>query len=190
MRCCSPVNQFNLVHRLTRKQDRLFDRLRDRRALEAAGNPGTAATFDALEGEEYALVVTFRRSGQPVPTPMWFGLRDGRAYVRSLADAGKIKRLRHNPGVRVAPCTVRGRPTGPFADGVARILTADKSEIAEAALDRHYGLRRRLYESAGSRLGVQTVYVELVPRGATAASRQPEAIEHREGQPGPADPAR
>jgi len=184
------VEQFNLAHRLTRKQDGLFDRLRHRQASDAAGDPGTAASFAALEAAEYALVVTFRRSGLPVPTPMWFGLQEGRAYVRSLVDADKIRRLRHDQRVRVAPCTVRGRPTGPFADGVARILTAEESEIAEAALDRHYGLRRRLYEGLGSRLGVQTVYVELAPSGSTAASSQPEAIEHREGDQDPADPAR
>jgi len=181
---------FNLAHRLTRKQDRLFDRLRARQASEAAGNPGTAASFAALEAAEYALVVTFRRSGQPVPTPMWFGLHEGRAYVRSLVDAGKVRRLRHDLRVRVAPCTVRGRPTGPFADGVARILTADESEIAEAALDHHYGLRRRLYEGVGSRLGVQTVYLELAPSGSTASTPQPGAIERRKGDQDPADPAR
>lgn len=183
------VDPFNLAHRLTRKQDRLFDRLRDKQAFEAAGYPGTAATFDALDGAEYALVVTFRRSGQPVPTPMWFGLHNGRAYVRSLADAGKIKRLGRNPDVRVAPCTVRGKPTGPFADGVARILPADESRIAEAALDRHYGLRRRVYECVGSRLGVQTVYVELAPSGRAAASLRPGAIEQPEGGSRGVDPA-
>lgn len=160
-----PVTGSGAAHRLAHRQDRLFERLRDRSAVPAAANPGTAATFDALQGEEYALVVTFRRSGRPIPTPMWFGLLGGRAYVRSLADAGKVKRLSRDPHIRVAPCTIRGRPTGPFADGVGRILGAGESPIAEAALDRHYGLRRRLYEGAGDRLGVQTVYLELAPAG-------------------------
>ncbi|MBV9807707.1 MAG: hypothetical protein JO286_11020 [Solirubrobacterales bacterium] len=35
--------------------------------------------------------------------------------------------------------------------------------MAEAALDRHYGSRRRLYEGIGSKLGVQTVYIEITP---------------------------
>jgi PPOX class probable F420-dependent enzyme len=46
------------------------------------------------------LLVTFRRSGEPVPTPVWFGLHEGRVYVESLADAGKVKRLRHDQRVR------------------------------------------------------------------------------------------
>ena len=52
---------FGLAHRISRKQDRLLDRLRDPSAAGAAGLPGTADTFGALIGEEYALLVTFRR---------------------------------------------------------------------------------------------------------------------------------
>jgi PPOX class probable F420-dependent enzyme len=114
-----PMDRFDVAHRISRKQDRLLDSLRDRRAFEAAGPPGTADTFEALIGETYALVVTFRRSGQPVPTPMWFGLHTGRVYVESLADAGKVKRLQHDRHVRVAPCTVRGKPLATMAITVA-----------------------------------------------------------------------
>jgi len=94
---------------------------------------------------------------------MWFGLHDGRVHVRSLVDAGKVERLRNDPRARIAPCTIRGRPTGPFTEGLARILPADETDVAEAALDRHYGSRRRLYEGIGSKLGVQTVYIEITP---------------------------
>ena len=136
----------------------MFDRLRHRSALPAEA---TATSFDALAGAQYALVVTYRRSGEPVPTPMWFGLDGGRVYARSLADAGKVARLKRDPRVRVAPCTVRGRPTGPFAEGVGRVLSPEESEVAERALDRHYGRPRRVFEGTGSRLGVQTVYLEI-----------------------------
>jgi uncharacterized protein len=115
------------------------------------------------------LLVTFRRTGEPVPTPVWFGQHDGRIYVESLADAGKVKRLRRNRRVRVAACTVRGNPKGAFADGVGRILGTAEEQNAEAALDRHYGLRRRLYVRLGTRLGVQTVYLELTPTGHSRA---------------------
>ena len=62
--------------------------------MRAAGVPGTADSFAALIDEEFALLVTFRRSGAPVPTLVWFGMQDGRLYVESLADAGKVKRSR------------------------------------------------------------------------------------------------
>ena len=38
-----------------------------------------------------------------------------------------------------------------------------KRKNAETALDRHYGLRRRLYVRIGSRFGVQSVYLKLTP---------------------------
>lgn len=179
------MDGFGLAHRISRQQDRLLDRLRDRSAADAAGFPGTADTFAALIGEEFALLVTFRRSGEPVPTPVWFGMDHDHLYVESLADAGKVKRLRHDRRVRVAPCTFRGKPTGPFTDGVGRILGAADEDRAESALDRHYGLRRRLYVRLGVRLGVRSVYLELVPtrlghpgraiavKSATAASSAP-----------------
>jgi hypothetical protein len=44
------MNAFGLAHRISRRQGRLLDRLRDRRADEAAGLPGTAVTFAALIG--------------------------------------------------------------------------------------------------------------------------------------------
>jgi PPOX class probable F420-dependent enzyme len=158
------MESFGLAHRIARRQDRLLYRVvRDRHAADAAELPATATTFDALTDEEYALVVTFRRSGEPMPTPVWFALRDGLVYLESLADAGKVKRLRHDPRVRVAPCTVRGKPKGPFTDGLGRILSVAEEPNAEAALDRHYGLRRRLYVRLGARLGVKTVYLELTP---------------------------
>jgi hypothetical protein len=61
----------------------------------------------ALIGEEFALLVTFRGSGEPVPTPLWFGLRDGRPYVERRADAGQVKQLGHDRRVRVIACCSR-----------------------------------------------------------------------------------
>ena len=153
-----------LTHRIVRRQDRLFDWMRDPRARQAAAEPATATDFDALKAAEYALLVTLRQSGEPVPTPVWFGLHNGLVYVRTLIDAGKVKRVRREPRVRIAPCSIRGRPSGPFAEATARILSAEDVEVAESALDRHYGWRRRVYEGIGTRLGVRTVYLEIAPR--------------------------
>jgi PPOX class probable F420-dependent enzyme len=157
------MGRVNLAHRIATKQDRMFDRIRDPAARGAASRPGTGRDLSALSGAEYALVVTFRRSGEAVPTPMWFGLYEGRAYAKTLSDAGKVTRLRRDPHVRIAPCTVRGKPTGPFAEATGRILEPAESELAESVLDGHYGRRRRLYEGLGTKLGVQSVYIEITP---------------------------
>jgi uncharacterized protein len=154
-----------VFHRLAARQDRLFDRLRHRGAAEAAAGPAAASGFAAIRDAQYALVVTYRRSGEPVPTPMWVAVDGGgRAYARSLTDAGKVARVRRDPHVRLAPCTARGKPTGPFAEADGRVLEPGETDHAERVLDGKYGRGRRMFEGAGTRLGVETVYLEIVPR--------------------------
>ena len=61
---------------------------------------------------EIISLTTFRKTGAGVPTPVWFGEQDGKLYVMTRSDMGKAKRIRNNPQVRVAPCTIRGKVTG------------------------------------------------------------------------------
>jgi PPOX class probable F420-dependent enzyme len=154
-----------LGQRLAKLSDRFYDRMRHRQAFEAARGAATAQGFEGLRGHKYCLLVSFRRSGDPVPTPVWFGLDgDGRLYVRTEADAAKVKRIRANARVRVAPASVRGKPTGPLAEGTARVLGREQEARAESALQANYGLGRRLYEGlATGPLGVATVYLEVTP---------------------------
>lgn len=99
--------------------------------------------FDVLAKEKYLSLITFRRSGDAVPTPVWFALDSSTIYVESGPESGKVKRVRHTPHVTVAPCTINGKVTGPALDGEARIIT-DQAEIAaaQAALTRAYPLTR------------------------------------------------
>jgi uncharacterized protein len=144
--------------------NRFYDWIRHPAAGSVAGEHRTASGFDHLQRHKYCLLVTFKRSGEPVPTPVWFGLADGKLYMRSDADAAKVKRIRNDPRSRVAPCTSRGKPLGPPAEGRARILDQQTgSDIAEAALRANYGLGRRMYEGASDALGTKTVYLEVTP---------------------------
>jgi PPOX class probable F420-dependent enzyme len=150
--------------RALRASDRFYDRVRDPRAKEAAGAAPTASGFGALRGAKYCLLVSFRRSGEPMPTPVWFGLdADSHAHVRTEADAAKVKRIRANARVLLAPCSARGNPTGPFAEGTARVLPAQEEPRAERALCSNYGLGRRIYETVSGPLGVKAVYLEVTP---------------------------
>ncbi len=98
----------------------------------------------ALDRARYISLATFRRSGAAVETPVWFAARDGRLYVFSAADAGKVKRLRNDPRIRVAVCDVRGRVRGDWRDGSARrIDDAARIDVAYDALLRKYGWQMR-----------------------------------------------
>jgi PPOX class probable F420-dependent enzyme len=97
---------------------------------------------DAIAGQKYISLATFRKSGAPVRTPVWFGEANGKLYVKSRRDSGKFKRIRNNPAVKVAPCDVRGRITGPEFSGTARILNRSEEEVAKDAVNRKYWLAR------------------------------------------------
>jgi uncharacterized protein len=95
-------------------------------------------------GQKYINLVTFRKSGQGVATPVWFAEDGDVLFVYTLAEAGKVKRIRNNPRVRVAPCDMRGRVRGPWAEATARILEGEEARRAESLLNAKYGWQKRL----------------------------------------------
>ncbi len=105
-----------------------------------------------LDRHRYVSLATFRRSGAEVATPVWFAAADGRLYVFTGDESGKVKRLRNSPRARVAPSNSRGRVLGPWQDASARILTEPASiDKAHAALRSKYGWQM-LVADLGSRL--------------------------------------
>jgi PPOX class probable F420-dependent enzyme len=95
-----------------------------------------------IEGQKYISLTTFRMNGVAVQTPVWFGEESGKLYVVSEADSGKCKRIRNNSSVRIAPCTVRGKITGPEFEARARILPPEQSPRARVSVRRKYWLAR------------------------------------------------
>src|SRR5262245_7783105 len=86
------------------------------------------------------LLTTYRRDGRPVSTPVSIAVEDDHAYIRTWKTAGKLRRIRNNPVVEVAPSTFRGRPTGPSIRARARILDGNESKHAAALLARKHPL--------------------------------------------------
>ena len=152
----------SLKHRLADASYWVYDRARHRSAFESAAQAGTASNLAALEGHKYALLVTFRKDGTAVPTPVWFALLDDHRLVLSSEErTAKVRRVRRNPRVRVFPCDPRGKTLGPGVEGMARILAdPGERELAEAALDRHYGRARRIYEKLMTPAG-DMAYLEI-----------------------------
>jgi PPOX class probable F420-dependent enzyme len=93
-----------------------------------------------LDGRRYLALATFRRTGAEVRTPVWFAAMDGKIYVFTAGQSGKIKRLRHSARARVAPCDVRGDVGGAWWDGTARLVTEPGViERAHTAMRAKYG---------------------------------------------------
>jgi PPOX class probable F420-dependent enzyme len=125
---------------------------------------GRGAAEDLLRGHKNCLVVTYRRTGEAMPTPVWFGLgEDGRVYFRTEERVGKVKRIRANDRVLVGPCDSRGKPLAPAVEGRARILPPGEEARAESAIQANFGLGRRLYKAVVGSSGSKFVYVEVTP---------------------------
>jgi hypothetical protein len=101
--------------------------------------PNAPQPFAELTGETFLLLTTYRKNGEAVPTPVWFGQEDGRLFITTYERAGKTKRIRANPAVMVAPCNQVGAVHGSASVGRARILDADEQSVAINALRRKYG---------------------------------------------------
>ena len=149
-----------VAERVAGATNRFYLRIRHPQAWEA--DRAGRASFESLAGHKYLLLHTFRKSGEAVPTPVWFGLADGKLYFRTYADAMKVRRIRNNPRVLVAPCDIRGKPKGELIEARARVLPAAEEPAAEKAIQSNYGLFRRLYES-GFAMKVEGAYVEVEP---------------------------
>ncbi len=119
-----------------------------------------------LDNERYLSLVTFRRDGREVATPIWFAEDAGRLVAFTLRDSGKVKRLRNSPRARFAACDARGRVHGPWRDATARVV----SEPAAVAgmlehLHRKYGWLMGLADFFSRLSGrySKRAYLEIVP---------------------------
>ena len=153
----------SLMDRVATYQNRFYDRIRHQEAASVAEAPATARDFSVLNGHKYCLITSYRRDGTAVPTPVWFGVQDGKLYLRTWADSAKVRRIRRDPRVRITPCTTRGRPKGPTAEGTARIVDRTEEERAERAIQANYGAGRRVYEGAIDAANASLVYIEVAP---------------------------
>ncbi len=95
-----------------------------------------------IHGQRYISLATFRKTGVAVYTPIWFAEEGGKLYFMTNSKLGKVKRLRNNPQVKIAPCTIRGKITGPEFSGTARILPAQDAPRVRNAIKAKYWLAR------------------------------------------------
>jgi PPOX class probable F420-dependent enzyme len=100
--------------------------------------------WNAYAGEKYLSLTTYRRDGSPVSTPVWFVLDESRLLVWTSAASWKVKRLRRDPRVRIAPCDFRGNVRGSAFDATARFLPASEGARVQRLLLKKYPVARRL----------------------------------------------
>jgi uncharacterized protein len=117
----------------------------------------------SLGRSRYLSITTFKRDGTPVSTPVWVAAEDGTLLVHSEAKSWKVKRIRRDGHVRVAPCTATGTIRGDALDADATI--DDDTETVSKLLARKYGVTFRVVEAVTALM--RKLRRRPTPRGVT-----------------------
>jgi PPOX class probable F420-dependent enzyme len=96
---------------------------------------GSATT--AFPGK-YLSITSFRRDGTTKATPVWFVQEGRRLLVETDASSYKVRRIRRNPQVTVAPCTATGRLRGAPVTARAELLPDAEIGRVERLMARKY----------------------------------------------------
>ena len=100
-----------------------------------------------LDDARYINLLSYKRDGGGVETPVWVAPLEGKLVVYTAGDSYKVKRIGRNPNVRVARCDVRGKLLGPWRDGTCAIVTDPaRQRLVMAALRRKYGWQIRILD--------------------------------------------
>src|SRR6476620_983911 len=91
--------------------------------------------------KQYINLETYKKSGKPVHTPIWFVNYNGLLYVTTTRDSGKVKRLRNNSHVRIVPCNFTGDPNGEWIEAEAHIVNSNESEKVKNLIKQKYDLK-------------------------------------------------
>ena len=110
--------------------------------------------FAAFAGQRYLSLETFKKSGQGVKTPVWFAAEpslkldsnDAKLYVYTIGVSGKVKRIRNNSRVNVAPCDMRGGLKGEWVPARAEILAGAEAQHGMQLLNKKYAPWKQLLD--------------------------------------------
>jgi PPOX class probable F420-dependent enzyme len=119
-----------------------------------------------FENHKFLNIETFRRNGQGVRTPVWFVEDGGEIFIRTGANSGKVKRIRKNPEVHLAPCRADGTVIGEWIPARGREIADPETEkIVDGLLGKKYGIQKNLFAWMSHMRGDQytVLKIELHP---------------------------
>ena len=102
--------------------------------------------FAQFAGQKYLNLETFKKDGTGVKTPVWFAAdpsakldsSDAKLYVYTIGASGKVKRVRNNPRVKIAPCDMSGKVLGDWVEARAEILSGEQAAHGMELLNKKY----------------------------------------------------
>lgn len=117
---------------------------------------------EPFNNQQYLNLETYRRNGIAVKTPVWF-VQDGEIlYVRTLANSGKVKRIRNNSEVQIAPCKVDGALLGSWIPAQAREMNDHSIDRkVDQLLGKKYRLMKTMFSLASALKGQKYTVLEI-----------------------------
>lgn len=100
----------------------------------------------SLSQHEFINLISYRKTGVAVATPVWFVHDAGTLYVMTGHNAGKVKRIRNNPHIHVQPCDRTGTPLGEQLSAQARLTDATEHAHINQLLNQKYGFMKRMFD--------------------------------------------
>jgi PPOX class probable F420-dependent enzyme len=110
----------------------------------------------------YINIETLKKNGSVVRTPIWFIIYEGIIFFRTDSKSGKVKRIRNNPHVRIAPCDIRGNIKGTWFDGNAKFADTKESSMVFSMIDKKYGFLTALIRSFNKIRGTNPIAMPIV----------------------------
>lgn len=115
-------------------------------------------TLEMLSNKKYINLETVRKNGDPVKTPVWFVISENLVYVVTRENTGKVKRIKNDPKVRIAPCNFKGKPEGDWISGTAEFIQGENFQKAVNLRNKKYGLMAKLAGFLSSSKGNLVVF--------------------------------
>jgi PPOX class probable F420-dependent enzyme len=112
----------------------------------------------ALGQQRFVSLTTFKRSGEGVATPMWIGRDGADLFAWTPADSWKVKRIRNNPRVLLAPSSRFGK----VPDDVSPVEATAEVDTDPATVER---LARELRGKYGFGFLLVTLIERIAARG-------------------------
>lgn len=117
-----------------------------------------------LNGHKYISLTTFRKNGEPKPTPVWFTELNGNVIVYTADESWKVKRIRNNANVEITPCKSSGELlSDKKLSGTARFLDGEEETAAIHAFKKKYGFMKSAFDVMGKLRGDRRIYIEISP---------------------------
>ena len=112
--------------------------------------------------QKYLNLETFRKSGVGVKTPVCFVQEGETLFVRTVANSGKVKRIRNKAHVNIAPCKADGTLLGEWIPALAREHEDEETgRKVNRLLDKKYGLVKKMFGLLSALQGRKDTVLEI-----------------------------